>query len=269
MKYFLIFCSAIAIALSISTSCNKPAIYDFSQDSIRGLWGRVELFNEFGERAGSFGNIQIVAHISDTINNFNDGSTSVFDTIITTYTNEKGEWVLRRNPPGYYTIEMLKEGYGKNQIYQHRYDTTHADTLPMQYLAQKAHGSIRLDSIVIKNQILNISRTIYFVGTRNYALSTWYFFDTTDMVSNESYAYAYVAGAKNSDGQPENSMTIQKPLEKLYASGMREGQQVYMRAYCDNYKYMSYQVDSAEWEYPNLLEGSNVMDFVLPVLEIE
>ncbi len=269
MKYFVSFCVAIAIAFSISISCNKPAEYDFSQDSIRGLWGSVELYNEFGERAPSFNNVQIVAHISDTILNFSDGTTSVIDTIITTFTNNQGEWVLRSSPRGYYTIEMLKEGFGKNQIFQHHFDTTRADTLPVMYLAQQPQGSIRLDAVNVTNQILDISRTISFVGGRDYRLSTWYFFDTTAQVSNENYAYAYMAGAKNSNGLPSNSMTISKPLDNLRSAGIREEQTVYVRAYVDNYKYTRFLVDSAVWEYPNITGESNVLEFSMPILEIK
>lgn len=268
MKYFLTFCIAVAVALSVSTSCDKPVEYDFSQDSVRGLWGKVELFNQFGERAGLLSNIQIVAHVSDTMYNFNNNSTEVFDTIITTYTNDQGEWIMRRTS-GYYTIEMNKEGFGKNQIFQYRYDTTRADTLPTMYLAMQPQGSVMLDAVSVTNNILDISRTIFFAGSRDYPLSVWYFFDTVATVSNESYAYAYMAGAKNSGGLPSNSMTIQKPLDKLYSSGIREGQQVYVRAYVDNYKYVRFQVDSAQWVYPNIVGGSDVLEFTMPVLEIE
>ncbi|MDR0941774.1 MAG: hypothetical protein LBM68_06060 [Bacteroidales bacterium] len=268
MKYFITFCIAVTVALSISTSCDKPVEYDFSQDSVRGLWGTVELFNQFGEQAGSLSNIQIVAHVSDTMFNFNNNSTEVLDTIITTYTNDKGEWEMRRTQ-GYYTIEIQKEGFGKNQIFQYRYDTTRADTLPTIYLAMKPQGLVTIDSVSVTNNILDISRTISFVGSRDYALSVWYFFDTLASVSNERYAYVYMAGAKNSGGLPLNSMTIQKPLDKLYASGIHEGQQVYVRAYADNYKYVRYQIDSALWVYPNITEGSNVLNFTMPPLNEE
>jgi len=161
---------------------------------------------------------------------------------------------------------MLKEGFGKNQIFQHHFDTTRADTLPTMYLAKQPQGSLALNSMTLEGNVLNISRTISFVGTRDYALSTWYFFDTTAGVSNENYAYAYMAGAKNSDGKHSNSMTIQKPLDKLYSSGIRDGQQVYVRAYADNYKYVRFQIDTARWVYPNITEGSNVLNFTMPPL---
>lgn len=269
MKYFLTFCAAVAVALSVSTSCEKPVEYDFEQDSISGLWGKVELFNQFGESAGALSNIQIVAHVSDTILNFSDGSITVFDTLITTYTDSKGEWEMRRNPQGYYTIEVLKEGFGKNQIYQHYYDTSRADTLPSLYLAMKPQGSIALNSLAVANSILSISRTISFVGSKDYALSAWYFFDTVADLTHEKHLYAYMAGAKNSDGEATNTLTIQKPLDKLYSAGIREGQQVFVRAYVDNYKYVRYAIDSAVWEYPNVLGESQVLDFTMPPLEIQ
>jgi len=274
MKYFLTFCIAIAIALSISTStftsCNKePDGRDTTRDHIRGLWGKVEGFNEYGEPLGLLNDVQIVVHISDNITGI--------DTLITTTTGkwtDKDEkngknsewegWRIRGNPQGYYTIEILKEGFGKNQIFRRYFSTTSADTLPTMYLAQKPQGSVALDNITLTGNVLNISRTIFFAGSRDYALSTWYFFDTTANVSNENNVYAYMAGAKNSGGKSSNTMTIKKPLDNLYSSGIREGQQVYVRAYADNYKYVCYEVDSAVWEYPNITEGSNVLNFIMP-----
>ncbi|MDR2962822.1 MAG: hypothetical protein LBU90_04185 [Bacteroidales bacterium] len=269
MKYFLIFFAAAAIACSVSTSCNKTPEYDFSQDSVRGLWGKVALYNEFGERLSAFDNVHIVAHVSDTTHNFSDNSLTVFDTTISTFTNAQGEWVFRKSPQGYYTIEMLKDGFGKNQIFQYHYDTTRADTLPTMYLAQRPQGSVRLNEVLLVGTILNISRTIFFVGTRNYALSTWYFFDTIAGVNSENYTYSYMSGAKNSDGLPHNTMTIQKPLDKLYSAGFREGQTVYVRAYADNYRYVRFQTGKDTWAYPNIVGESNEMQFTMPPMEIQ
>ncbi|MCL2327502.1 MAG: hypothetical protein FWC39_03195 [Bacteroidetes bacterium] len=263
MKYFLTFCIAIAIALSISTStftsCNKEPEIDTSRNHIRGLWGKVEGFNEYGEPLGLLNDVQIVVRIMG------------IDTLITTTTgkwnDEDGKWEgwrLRGNPQGYYTIEILKEGFGKNQIFRRYFSATRADTLPTMYLAKQPQGSIALDDITLTGNVLNISRTIFFVGTRSYALSAWYFFDTTANVSNENNVYAYMAGAKNSDGKSSNTMTIKKPLDNLYSSGIREGQQVYVRAYADNYKYVRFEIDSAVWVYPNITEGSNVLNFTMP-----
>ncbi len=44
---------------------------------------------------------------------------------------------------------------------------------------------------------------------------------------------------------------------------------MYVRAYCDNARAVSYQTGEKTWEYPNILEGSNVMSFEIPESEDE
>ena len=77
----------------------------------------------------------------------------------------------------------------------------------------------------------------------------------------------YVSGSATSNGQQMQSGLVYKPLDKLLESGLAEGSTVYVRAYCDNARAVTYQVADSSWVFPNLLEGSNVLSFVIPETE--
>ena len=265
MKYILFIISTTILIMLFS--CNKDVPYVFKEnDTTRGIWGEVVLYDEFGNEVMNYEGVSVKAHCVDTIDIDTSGNVIVFDTIIYTTTDAKGFWSFDKAPGGNYTIEFLKDGYCKNQIYNYSYDTMRADTLDMLYLSVKPQGSIALDSISLLSKVLQISRTISFstVQSTDYMLSTWYFFDTLPNVSSTQYIYSYVSGASVSNGGKTNSMTIKKPLDKLFENGIKAGQQVYVRAYIDNAKYMQYQIAEDEWVYPNLSVGSLILNFTMP-----
>ena len=264
-KLSLVFLVALMVVSLFS--CNKDVPYNFQEnDTTRGMWGNVVLYDEFGNEVLNYEGVSIKAHCIDTLDIDSLGNVVIFDTIINTTTDKKGFWALDKAPSGRYTIEFLKDGYCKNQIYNYSYDTMRADTLDMLYLSVKPQGSIALDSISLTNKVLNISRTISFttVQSTDYMLSTWYFFDTIPTVSNTQYIYSYISGASVANGGKTNSMTIKKPLDKLFENGIKAGQKVYVRAYVDNAKYVQYQISEDEWVYPNISIGSSILSFTMP-----
>lgn len=260
MKYIAVISIVFTLIMSLTTSCDDELLYELEIDTVRGLWGNVELYDEHGNALSQLDNITVEAHCTDTIGS--GDSQVIVDTTLNIKTLANGEWVLRTAPRGYYTIQYKKEGFALNQVYRFFHDTSNADTISTYYLSKKPQGSVAINSIVLKDNVLEINRTLQFSGSQ--ALSTWYFFDTTANVSSSNYVYAYMAGAKKAEGESQNTLTVLKPIDQLYLYGIKQGQKVYVKAYIDNLKYIQYQTAEKTWEYPNISEGSNTVQFTIP-----
>lgn len=254
------------VALSLG-ACNKQEQYGFDEnDTTRGMWGQTILYDEFGVAVNNNEGIQIKARCIDTIGDDTMGNPIVYDTMLTTTTDAKGYWQFNSAPSGTYFIEFLKEGYCKNTIYNYMYDTLRADTLDMVYLSVKPQASVVFDSVSVRSSMLYLSRTVSFnsLNTASYMLSTWYFFDTTTQVSPTNNVYAYMSGAAVGVGGTLHSFTSKKPLDKLYQSGVREGQTVYVLCAVDNAKYVQYYDALGRIVYPNISQLSEIKMFVMP-----
>ncbi|MBP5724083.1 MAG: hypothetical protein J6X18_11005, partial [Bacteroidales bacterium] len=81
--------------------------------------------------------------------------------------------------------------------------------------------------------------------------------------------YSYVSGSSTASGNSQQAAVVYKPIDKLLESGFQEGETVYVRAYCDNARAVSYQVGEDEWIYPNLVGESGVLSFEIPEEEEE
>lgn len=250
---------SFVIASCVFTSCGKDS-YVEDVDTTRGIWGQVLLYDETGSVEKDHSDISIKVHCIDTISD-----TTIWDSVYYMKTDSKGYWDLYKPHGGWYFIDFSKDGYCKNALYAYRYDTTSADTLAALYLAKPTQGSIEIDSLSVKDNVLSVYRTLYFTASSaSYGLSTWYFFGKTADVSSEKYDYAYNSGSASSTGGKEQHSVVLKPLDKLLENGFTEGSTVYVRAYCDNARAVSFQVDTNIFVYPNILEGSSVFSFEIP-----
>ncbi|MCQ2608923.1 MAG: hypothetical protein MJ197_09605 [Bacteroidales bacterium] len=261
-KSFVLSLILFVIASCLFTSCGKDA-YMEDVDTTRGVWGQILLYDETGAVEKDHSDISIKIHCIDTLS-----ETSIWDTVYYMKTDAKGYWDLYKPHGGWYFVEFTKDGYGKNALYAYRYDTTSADTLETMFLAKPSQGAIELDSLSVKENVLSIYRTLYFTANwSSYSLSTWYFFGKTPDVSAENYDYSYNSGSASSAGGKERHTVVLKPLEKLLENGFVEGDKVYVRAYCDNARAVSYQTETDVFVYPNLLESSSVLSFEIPESE--
>lgn len=260
----LSFLSVLFISAFFS-SCGKDS-YVEDVDTTRGIWGKVLLYDEKGNLESNSSDVTIRVHCIDTLSESEQGAT-IWDTTYYITADARGNWELYKPEGGWYFIDFTKEEYCKNVIYAYQYDTSSADTLETVYLAKPTKGNIEIDSVVLNDNVLSIYRTLYFSASySSYALSTWYFFGTSADVSPSNYAYAYVSGSASSKGEKEQKSVIYKPIDKLLENGLAEGSTVYMRAYCDNARAISYQVGEDSWVFPNIdtLAGSAVLQFEIP-----
>lgn len=260
-------CLLFAVVATIfAPSCGKKA-YVEELDTLRGMWGSVLLYNELGTAESDNSDVVITFRCIDTVSS---NPLTVKDTTFKLVTDAKGNWDIRRPMGGWYFIEYEKSGYCKNAVYSHRYDTSRADTLGVVYLAKPTKGSVDIDSLSLKDGVLSIHRTLNFTASHSsYSLATWYFFGHSESVSPEDYEYSYVSGSSTASGNSQQQGVVYKPIDKLLEAGFQEGETVYVRAYCDNARAVSYQTGEKTWEYPNLLEGSNVLSFEIPESEDE
>ncbi len=259
-SFIVCFLSAVVLSM-VCSSCGKDS-YVEPLDTVRGMWGSAMLYNEQGVLEADHSGITINVRCVDTT------ATSVWDTSYVITTDSKGNWELYKPKGGWYFMEFTKPGYCKNTVYAFDYDTSSADTLETIYLAKPTEGSIELDSLSVANGVLSMYRTLYFTADyASYSLATWYFFGPSPEVSSENYSYMYVSGSASSNGEQKQSGVVYKPLDKLLESGLAEGSTVYVRAYCDNARAVAYRVADSTWVFPNLLEASNALSFVIPESE--
>ncbi len=252
-------CSLCVIALF--PSCDKST-YVETFDTTRVICGKALLYDEWGNAESDNSDISIEVRCVDTIDS---NSGTIWDTSYFITTDVRGNWELYKPRGGWYYLNFSKDSYCENCVYAHQYDTSRADTLENIYLSKPTYGSVELDSLTIKDGVMSLYRTLYFTATHSsYGLSTWYFFGKSADVSPENYVYAYVSGMANGSGNTKQSSVVYKPLDKLLEYGFLEGETVYVRAYVDNARAVSYQVAEDVWKYPNLLDGSNVISFELP-----
>ena len=260
-------CLLFAVVATIfAPSCGKKA-YVEDVDTLRGIWGKVVLYNELGSPESDNSDVKIQVRCIDTVSS---NPLSVFDTSYLIMSDSKGSWELYKPKGGWYSLEFSKSGYCKNMVYSHRYDTSHADTLSTIYLTKQAQGAVDIDSLRLNDDVLSIYRTLYFTGNHSsYSLATWYFFGRSESVSPDDYEYAYVSGSATSSGNSKQSAVVYKPIDKLLESGFQEGETVYVRAYCDNARAVSYQVGEDSWVFPNITGESSVLHFEIPESEDE
>ncbi len=254
-------------------SCKDDDVFVEDEEStLRGLFGTVSVYDANGNAVGDGSGVKILAHIQDTLAEDSLGNpTQLFDTTISTVSHTDGAWQFMDCPRGYYTLSITSDGFGENGLYKYWYDTTSADTLDNFVLATKPNASVELNSILYSDGIIEISRDVTYTASAGleYPVVTWYFFDTLPNASKESYVYSYMSGAAYGNPGETKNLVIEKPIDKLLESGFYEGDSVYVRAYVDNFKYTSYQIDDEKREYPNITGESSVHSFYITPTEIE
>lgn len=259
LRYLGVACVGVALlATMLFTSCEKSA-YIETFDTTRVICGKALLYDEWGNAESDNSNIRIEVRCIDTIDS-NTGS--IWDTSYFITTDVRGNWELYKPKGGWYSFKFSKDSYCDNAVFAHQYDTSRADTLENIYLSKQTYGSVELDSISLKDGVLSLYRTLYFTANHaSYSLSTWYFFGKNENVSPNNYVYAYVSGMSTASGNSKQSAVVYKPIDKLLEYGFVDGETVYVRAYVDNARAVSYQVSEDAWVFPNVLDGSNVLSF--------
>lgn len=261
MKFLYILISFAAICF---VSCNKEETKPTVDTSLRGIFGSIELYNEFGEKQIDFSGVSITAYCTDTLQKDSLGNALlIFDTTLNTTSDIHGRWLFKDNPRGFYNIHIKKDTYGEFVIHKHWYDTVRADSIRPLFLAQTPPAKVTLDSLRISDGLMYISRTISFTKQYNtdYATVSWYFFDSTKHVSPVQHVYAYRAGASYGNLNKNHSFTIIASIENLRAAGFSEHDSVYVMIGLDNFKYQRYSHAAHTYIYPNIKEVSNVLSF--------
>src|SRR5690554_998463 len=217
----------------ICTSCKKDntGINDDGRDTLRGIFGNVSLYNQYGEEIGDFSGVSVRAYCVDTLANDSVGNAQVFDTLIETMTNERGRWTIYHAPRGNYSFQFAKEGYASYAEYSFWYDTVSADSLEPVTLAQTPPATVHFDSVVYSRGLLNFTRTITFTQqfSDDYPVVSWYFFDTVPSVSASQHMFAYMSGASYGNVQNFHNHTVQFYADNLRSYGFYEEDTVYVR----------------------------------------
>ncbi|MBP5724302.1 MAG: hypothetical protein J6X18_12120, partial [Bacteroidales bacterium] len=146
------------VAMVFSPSCGKKA-YVEELDTLRGMWGSVSLYNEWGNSEDDNSDVMVTFRCVDTLSS---NPLTVLDTTFRTITDANGKWELDKPIGGWYFIEYSKSGYCKNAVYAHYHDTSRADTIAVSYLTKPAQGSVDIESITLDNGVLSINRTLHF-----------------------------------------------------------------------------------------------------------
>ncbi|MDA3882813.1 MAG: hypothetical protein PF481_05990 [Bacteroidales bacterium] len=251
----------------VSTSCKKDStgIDENGRDTLRGIFGNISLYNQYGDEVGDFSGVSVRAYCVDTLANDSLGNVQVYDTLIETTTNERGRWALYHAPRGNYSFLFLKEGYGSYAEYSFWYDTVSADSLKPITLAQTPPATVYFDSVVYNQGLLNFTRTITFTQqyVQDYPVVTWYFFDTIPSVSVSQHIFGYMSGASFGNVQNFHNHTIQFYADNLRLYGFHEQDSVYVRIGLDNYVYSRYQDSTGVLVYPNVENLSEPLSFYL------
>ena len=267
MKHVLQFILFFVLALVSFISCKKTEPFvEEKVSTLRGVFGTVVVYSEFGERISDFSDVQVTARCVDTLSVDSLGvATDVFDTTLVVLTNELGEWSFEDCPRGFYSVTCAKDGFGTYSVNRYWYDTVRADTLPKLILAQTPPADVVFDSIRYSNGLLYLSRTISYTSnhSEDYPVSTWFFFDTTAQVSVSNHMYAYLSGASYGNQTKSHSYTVQMAIDNLRLYGFAEGDSVYVRIGLDNFKFSSYQDIDEHWVFPNVTKESSVVRFYL------
>ncbi|MBK8807728.1 MAG: hypothetical protein IPO21_14235 [Bacteroidales bacterium] len=240
-------------------------------DFTAGIYGKVEVFNEYGEKESSQEGVEVIADCYEILGYSEEDSSTISRT--TNYlsrTNAEGYFNFTEVPTGSYTLTFISPEHGVLKISNYSHDYTRADTIKDIYLAKKPLGSIKINSIRKDEtkKMLIVNRTISFTGMTDkaYGMVTRYFFHFTPDVSDKVFSYTTTSGASKSTGGNNSTHDIflsAKPLELL--DTLKNETKIYVAAYLDNYKSTYYiefdDMNDSIMKFPNLTLPSNVVVF--------
>lgn len=266
MKYLsTILSSLILLSLTLS-SCDDieetSSRYQIN-DSILGIFGSVNVFDEYGEMV-SYADVNVCAQrIQDLDGNATNDS-------IIAKTNDLGSFDFIKCLGGTYNISFSKDGFESNFIYQFQHDTLDADTLPTIRLSKKTLAKISITDFYYDTIHFEIGRRIDFTGSTSdeYYVTCHYFFDTTENVSSDNYVGHFISGAIKGFGNTSNEYRVQKTHNFVINSNeaINVGHEIYICAYPENYKFYQYTDNNGKEHFPTLGEKSNIVHYTLDSL---
>ncbi len=235
-----------------------------------GIFGRVALFDEYGDAVLSNDNVLVTFHCIDTIgydtSSFGVKIPKIFTFSDSVKTDNNGYYALSVAPKGYYNISYQKNEFGSNGIYRFYHIKSKGDTLSLKKLSKVPLADIVLikDSLSADNKLLYITRKVQLTGfqSRNYAVVTRYFFSNSKDVNSTNYKHEWISGATVGFGGYSDIVTVMKSIDKLFVDGISKSDSIYYCAYLDNSNYYDY-LDNNIRIFPNLTKISNVKAFKL------
>lgn len=262
-KTVLISITLLNFTFLLVTSCTKVTETNnqILNSSNKGLFGKVLVYNEFGEKQSPLG-VVITAHCTDR----NSSDSILFDTIYKTSPDDFGIYSFKDCHRGTYTIVYTKNYIDSNKIIGFSHSSANGDTLNPIILAKPPIATIKILSAELSknNLLLNIKRVINLTGSTSaeYGVVTRYFFSNTPTVSNTSYKYQWISGATFGKTGYTDTVIIQKSTEifSSTSSGLDITKPIYFRAYLDNIHYYGFKnnINDKMMLFPNLTSPTDI-----------
>jgi len=266
----------LLVAILFFCACKKDPSQttNLLKQNSKGISGQVLVFDEFGDSLKPYDNISVVAECLDKSLDTNaseiDTTTSSKSIVFATLTDKYGRYVFQDAPTGYYIITCQKQGFGTNQIYNFNHNSSRGDSIKALPIAKKTFGKIEINNVRKSpdNKIIFIERTVELTGesSREYAVTSHFFFGKTKDICDTNYTHEWVSGATQGFGGLIHKTEIKKSAETLLSSGFKESDTVFFRAYVDNLVSYGYNNGSRHKIYPNISNPSEVHFFVLDSL---
>jgi len=234
----------------------------------KGIFGKVIVFNEYGEIQSSPTNVSITAHCIDTIG-YNDSLKLpiIYDTTYKINPNEFGVYSLKNCHSGVYDLLFVKNNSDTNKVIGFSHASATCDSLNSIILAKPPVATLQILSAELSknNLLLNIKRVISLTGTSSneYGVVTRYFFSNSPNVSSSSYNYQWISGATYGKSGYIDTVIVQKSTDIFNSSslGIDISKPIYIKAYLDNIQYYSYKNKSSDkmMVFPNLTSPTKVL----------
>lgn len=256
--------------VGILTSCNKDDnnATQILKDTQKGIFGSVNVYNEFGDAVGGSG-VTVYAELID--------STDTVDKIIrvtpfTTVTDDRGSYQFKDVPSGSYYLTYSREGYSSNRIFGFKHNVAMGDTLNDIVLARPPHASIELSDVSMGpgNRVVYITKKTKLHASYNgeYGAVTRFFFGKTRNVCDTLFEHEWISGGSYGNNGTDHKVVVQKSTDKLFQSGFKEQDSVYLCAYADNVMSYSYKRNDGKMVFPNLSGKSSVVAFKLDTVDV-
>ena len=238
----------------------------------KGIFGRVLLYDEYGNTVPSYEGLTISGYSTDTIgydttNVVGQKIAICINTHFSTTVDNNGFFALDSCIKGYYTLQFEKNDYGKNIVFKRYHLSANGDTIKNIILSKKTFATVSIDSIGVSgdSKLLSIKRTVTLTAnsSNEYSVVTRYFFSNDSLVNDKIYSYQWVSGATQGKAGEVSTVTILKATDLFQPSGIDVLKPIYVRAYIDNIQNYGY-VDTNNTKkmiFPNVTSPSKVFSF--------
>jgi len=233
----------------------------------KGIYGKLLVFNEYGEIQSTSSGISITAHCVDTLSYDSFKNPILFDTTYKSTPDEFGFYSIKDCHRGTYSLLFVKNNSDTNKIIGFSHASASCDSLDPVYLSKPPVASIKLLSAEVSknNLLLSIKRVITLTGssTNEYGVVTRYFFSNSPNVSNILYNYQWISGATYGKTGYTDTVLVQKSTDIFSSSslGLDVSKPIYIRAYLDNIHCYAYKNKSTDklMVFPNVTSPSEVI----------